>query len=150
MLSFAWGCSRGERGDAAEHKKDPTKESGGLITVLKGRTLADFKMKTIGSAFDSYVFFTKKEWKQTPMQGGQFAIHYTGWVDPATLDDQDGKAGITGKGVDVMFIIDATGAYYVFMVSRVESRSDGKQYAYPVGSSKDILAAIYANRKIDF
>ena len=120
----------------------------GLIEFIRKQKLVNYPSATIGKAFDSYSHVTKKEWKETSMQKGRFAVDFTGWFEPAILNDNDNKDKVAGKGLDVTFIIEPNGSYYVIMVSMIESRSDGKIYRSQSLDIAGMLDKIYANKKI--
>lgn len=126
----------------------------GLVDAIKKGKLANYQSKTIGKAFDSYKYLTKKEWTAKSLKSKHITVDFIGWFepnawfDPNSLTDKDIKDGITGRGINVKFVIEPTGLYYVFMVSKIESKSDGKVYGYELRDNTGILASIYANKKI--
>ena len=126
----------------------------GLVNAIKKGKLANYQSTTIGNAFDSYKYLTKKEWKTSSLKSGQITVDFIGWFepdawfDPNSLTDKDLKDGITGRGINVKFVIEPNGSYYVFMISKIESKSDGKVYGFELQDSAGILANIYANKKI--
>ena len=126
------------------------KENDGLVNAIKKGKLANYQSTTIGIAFDSYKYLTKKEWKSESLKSRHFTVDFTGWFGPDTLNDSDIKNGVTGKGINVKFVINTDGSYYVFMVSKIESSSDGKVSVYELQDSAGILANIYADKKIIF
>ncbi len=128
---------------SAEQPKDS-----GLVKVIKAGRLTNYKSKTIGKAFDSYSYLTKKEWKATALKSKHITVDFFGWFKPESLSGKNVKDGITCRGINVKFVIEPNGAYYVFMVSKIESKSDGKIYGYPLQDINGVLASIYANKKI--
>jgi hypothetical protein len=120
----------------------------GLVNAIKKGKLVNYQSTTIGNAFESYKYLTKKEWKSESLKSRHFTVDFTGWFGPDTLNDSDIKNGVTGKGINVKFVINTDGSYYVFMVSKIESSSDGKVSVYELQDSAGILANIYANKKI--
>jgi len=130
------------------HQVDARTPNAGLINVIKDGKLANFKSATIGSAFDSYKYLTKKDWQAAPLKSGHITVDFTGWFEPNTLNDRDVKDGVTARGLNIKFVIEPNGSYYVFMVSKLESKSDGKIYSSELQDSAGILASIYANKKI--
>ncbi len=122
----------------------------GLVNVIKNGKLVNYQSTTIGNAFDSYKYLTKKEWKTESLKSRHFTVEFIGWFEPDILNEKDIKDGVTGRGLDVKFVINPDGSYYVFMVSKIESKSDGKVYGYELQDSTGILANIYANKKIIF
>lgn len=119
-----------------------------LVDFIKTHKLANFQSNTIGNAFDSYKYLTKKEWKVDSLKSGHFTVDFSGWFEPGTLSDKDIKDGVTGRGLEVKFVINPDGSFYLFMVSKIESQSDGKVYKYQMQDSTGILTSVYANRKI--
>lgn len=147
-------CKKGDAGRSSSMIHGPGSEANtgdaGIVPVLKNGKLANYQSTTIGKAFDSYAYVAKKEWKSEALKGQQFIIDFIGLLDPETLNDNDRKDGVTSRWIDVTFLINADGSYYVFMVSRIESKADGKTYRYQVGDIAGILDKIYANKKIVF
>lgn len=132
----------------AEFSSVEQPKDGGLTKAIKEGRLTDYKSKTIGKAFDSYKYLIKKEWKATIFKSKHVTVDFIGWFKPETLSDKDINDGITGRGINVKFVIEPDGSYYVFMVLKIESKSDGKVYGYQLQDSAGILANIYANKKI--
>ena len=132
------------------------KPNDAIVDVIKKGKLAHDQSTTIGNAFDSYRHFTKKEWKASSLKSQHITVDFIGWFepnawfDPNSLTDKDIKDGITGRGINVKFVIEPNGSYYLFMMSKIESKSDGKIYGYALQDkdSAGILAKIYANKKI--
>ena len=124
------------------------KENDGLVNAIKKGQLVNYQSTTIGNAFDSYKYLTKKEWKSESLKNQYITVDFIGWFESDTLNENDIKAGVTGKGLDVKFVINPDGTYYVIMVSKLEAKSDGKIYGEELKNITDILAKIYANKKI--
>jgi glycine dehydrogenase subunit 1 len=70
--------------------------------------------------------------------------------EPDALTDKDVRNGITGRGLEVIFVVNPDGSYYVFMVSMLEAKSDGNVDRHQLNDIAGILANIYANTKITF
>lgn len=151
-VSLIFGACAKESTNSADKRnvEKPGAETAnaGLVNAIKNGKLANHQSTTIGNAFDSYKYLTKKEWKGASLQSGHFTVDFTGWFEPGTVSDNDIKGGVTGSGINVKFVINPDGSYYVFMVSKIESRSDGKVYGDELQDSAGILASIYANKKI--
>lgn len=122
-------------------KSDPTKT---FATVLKDQKLSGYSDVTIGAAFDAYKHFNKKEWKEEKSQNGKIYIDFIGWRDGNSVESI--KEGVSAKGVAVKFVVTPDGAFYVAMVSKLETRTDGKMSISPLEDKKMILDAIYANK----
>ncbi len=132
---------------------DSTKHDAAVRTLsdaLKDKTMSGYESATIGSAFDGYSHFTKKEWKETAPQHGKIYIDFIGWVDSKTLDSASIRDGISARGVDVKFAINPDGSFFVAMVSKIEAKADGKLYSYPLEESAGVLTRIYANKEMVF
>ena len=163
VLVFTAACTKGgvdssdkkvvENSVQSTEAKTP---NAGLVDAIKKGKLANYQSKTIGNAFDSYKYLTKKEWMASTLKSRHITVDFIGWFepnawfDPNSLTDKDIKNGITGRGINVKFVIEPNGSYYMFMVLKIESRSDGKVYGYELQNSAGILANIYANKKIRF
>lgn len=155
LAFFAGACSKaGKDSSSKQNVEKPAQHSGaettnsGLIDVIKNGKLVNFQSITIGNAFDSYKYLTKKEWKATSLKSHAITVDFTGWFEPGTINDKDKQDGITAKGLNVKFVIEPNGSYYVFMVTKLESKSDGKIYGTELQDNAGILASIYANKKI--
>ena len=118
------------------------------MDFIRKQKLVNYPSTTIGNAFDTYSHVTKKEWKETSMQKGRIAVDFTGWFNPEKSNNNDSKDKISGKGIDVTFIIEPDGSYYVIMVSIIESRPDGKIFRSQSLDIAGMLDKIYANKKI--
>jgi hypothetical protein len=93
---------------------------------------------------------TKKEWKAAVLQSRHVTVDFTGWVERETLSDKDIRDGITGRALEIKFVIEPNGSFYVFMVSKIESKSDGKVYRFQSDDIAGILDNIYANKNSAF
>ena len=124
------------------------KENDGLVSAIKKGKLVNYPSTTIGNAFDSYKYLTKKEWKSESLKNQYITVDFIGWFESDTLNENDIKAGVTGKGLDVKFVINPDGTYYVLMVSKIEAKADGKVYGSELQDSTGILTNIYENKKI--
>ena len=107
-----------------------------LSGIVKNQSLPAYPAMTVGKAFDSYSHLTKKQWKETRGANGTVYIDFSGWLDGKTL------------GVEVKFVIDREGVFFVGMASKLEAMTDGRVFAYPLPDVKAILDSIYANKEI--
>ena len=121
----------------------------GLVDFIKKQKLANFQSTTIGNSFDSYSYVKKKEWKSASLKSGHIAVDFIGWFEPASLSEKDIKAGVTSRGLNVTFVVQPDGAFYVFAVTVVESTVDGKTHRVQSLDSAGALDNIYANKKIN-
>lgn len=139
------GCAKEEKETA-----DKGKQEVGLVDFIKKQKLANFQSNTIGNAFDSYRYLSKKEWRDPQLVSGHYTVDFVGWFEPATVKDEDVKHGVTGRGLEIKFVVNPDGSFYVFMVSTLESKSDGNVYKSQRSDVAGILASIYENKKITF
>lgn len=107
-----------------------------LSGIVKNQSLPAYPAMTVGKAFDSYSHLTKKQWKETHGANGTVYIDFSGWLDGKTL------------GVEVKFVIDREGVFFVGMASKLEAMTDGRVFAYPLPDVKAVLDSIYANKEI--
>lgn len=133
-----------------EVKAREGEEKSGLAEAIKKKTLPAYPAMSIGKAFDSYSHFNKREWRETFVSKGKIYVDFIGWFDTKTLDPQNIKNGISAKGVEIKFVLNPDGPFYVGMASKLEVKTDGKIYAYPLADIKVVLDSIYANREITF
>ncbi len=147
---FGGACSRAgtDSPDKKEGRHGTTEKADiGLVDFVRTHKLANFQSNTIGGAFESYRYLVNKDWKMK-QEGRTFTVSFLGWFEPDALSGEDKKGGVTGKGLEVMFVVEPNGSFYLFMISVIEARSDGKMYRNQIPDSAGILASIYANRKI--
>lgn len=155
---FIAACSNSTSKENAEkaprvHGGDATSANApaeGLVEVVKKQKLLNYQDKTIGQAFGAYQHFSKTEWRETPMPKGKVYIDYIGQNKQGVLDADAIKKGIVATGVEIKFTVLPGGKLFVAMVSKLETKSDGKIYAYPLDDHKRVIDAIYANKVIDF
>lgn len=129
-------------------KDDPNFE---VLSVFKGKKMADFPSSTIGEAFDRYTFLTKKAWSfQRSPQNKNIYIDFVGWFDSKSINNGGKKQSTTGKGLEIKFVVYPDGSFSAAMASILEMKNDGKRYAYPIDGLNDILTKIYANKELKF
>jgi len=155
VIVFSCACTKESPKVSDEQKVEKPAQSNvaeeatnGLVNAIKKGKLVNYQSTTIGNAFESYKYLTKKEWKSESLKNQYITVDFIGWFESDTLNENDIKAGVTGKGLDVKFVINPDGTYYVIMVSKLEAKSDGKVYGSELQDSTGILAKIYANKKI--
>ena len=151
---FLGACTKNETDSQDKHKAGISGQPNGaesttpgLINGIKRGKLVNYQSATIGTAFDSYKYLTSKEWK-LKQQNRYIIVDFVGWFESDTLNEEDIRDGLTGKGINVKFVVEPDGSYYVFMVSKLEAKSDGKIYVSPHDDISGILTKIYANTKI--
>lgn len=154
---FAGACTKDGTDGSAKKNGDKSGQhggaetaNGGLIEFIKKQKLVNYPSATIGSAFDSYKHLEKKEWTLEAQKSGQFTVEFIGWLETAALSYDDVQGGIANRGLDVTFVVETNGSFYVFMVSKIEAGIDGKIYRYQVADVEGILSKIYANKRIIF
>lgn len=125
-------------------------DSVGLDEIVKKNTLPGFPPVPLGKAFSNYTHFTKQEWKETRVANGKSYIDCIGWLDTKKLDVATIKNGISMQGVQFKFVITNEGAFGLSMVSRVEAKTDGNLYFYPLADVKGVMEKIYDNKEIHF
>jgi hypothetical protein len=155
LIVFAGACVNEDRHDNQKVEKSGQQSEAesavvGIVDFIKKQKLVNFKSTTIGHAFDSYRYLTKKEWKAAVLQSRHVTVDFTGWFERETLSDKDIRDGITGRALEIKFVIEPNGSFYVFMVSKIESKSDGKVYRFQSDDIAGILDNIYANKNIAF
>lgn len=123
----------------------------GFAKIVKGAKLVEYPMATIGSAFDNYRFFSKREWKETRSDNGRTYVDFTGWFKKGNLFSFDslGK-GVSAQAVGIKFLVNSDGSFGAVMASRVELKTDGKIYSSPINNLQGILKMIYENTEIKF
>ena len=156
-------CSKGKDAEVAAKKASPTMSVHGdmassanavpgtpIADALKKKKLNAHPSKTIGEAFDSYTFASKKEWRETETKGGKFYIDYICWFDIGPLSAAALKEGVVKRGLEIKFVIHETGDAFIAMATRMDIKSDGKSYSTPIelADIEKIVAAIYENREI--
>lgn len=143
---FAGACTHKPTGAKGNAPVEAAAPQWSVAGVIKGLKLAKFESMTIGNAFDSYKYLKKKEWTWASLKGGEFTVDFIGWAEPT---GEEIKAGLKAKGIDVKFVIEPDGAYYVLMILKLQTGPDGKVSSSPLADTMGILAKIYANDKID-
>lgn len=120
----------------------------GLVGFIKAQKLINYQSDTIGTAFETYKYFTTKEWKEEALKNGRFAVVFLGWTDPRQLKNESDGKRTAPKGLEVRFIVESNGAFYVLMTSVVETGADGRVYRSRVLDTTATLTSIYANEKL--
>lgn len=123
---------------------------GGLVAFVKNQKLVNFPSRTIGHALDHYPHLTKKEWKEVPQKSGHISVVFTGWFDLQPQRENGNANGNSGRGIEVMFLVEPSGAFYVFMVNLLEVRADGVISRHPYPDNAAVLSRIYENERILF
>ncbi|MHB8845676.1 MAG: hypothetical protein ACYC7L_13135 [Nitrospirota bacterium] len=122
----------------------------GLVDFIRKQKLVNYPSATIGKAFDSYSHLMRKEWKETPLKNGRATVDFTAWFEPAVLNNADHKDGAAGTGIDVTFMVEPDGSFYVFLISKIENGTDGKMHRTQALNIAGVLDKIYSNAKYSF
>lgn len=146
VIIVLFACSK--EGQDKGVQKTRTEEPG-LVEVLKEKRLADFQSLTIGEAFDSYSYLTEKVWVTDALKSGHVIVDFRGWFKKSDLNEDDQKRGVRRKGLEVKFVIEPSGAYYVLMVSRLELISEDNIIKSEYPDIKAILSRIYSKQKVE-
>jgi hypothetical protein len=128
----------------------PAEKGEGFVGVVKKQHLPNYPTTSVGTAFEGYRYFTKKEWSESRNTKGTVYVDFSGWLVKSTFDPRSIKDAVAARGVQVKFVIYENGSFGVAMVSKIEAKTDGKLYVYPLENSKALLDSIYANQEIAF
>jgi len=122
-----------------------------LLMSLKGNHLKESPTKTIGEAFDSYKYATKKEWLETATPSAYY-VDYICQLEISPISLVAIKEGVVKRRLEVKFAVHEDGDTYIAMARRVEIKSDGMEHTTIIEPAdiKKIITAIYENREINF
>ncbi len=143
------GCSKEDTAGPEKQQNGATAPNAGLVHFVKNNKLGNFPSRTIGDAFDSYSYLTNKTWSTEQVKGGYFTVHFSGWLEPGARGKKALPEGVTGRGLEVIFVVNLDGSFYLFMMSAFESRADGRIYRNQLPDNGAVLNNIYANKKIE-
>jgi hypothetical protein len=124
-------------------------ENFNFIDVIKRKTLPEYPTIPIGTAFDSFPFFVKKEWKDIRGRNGTVYIDFIGWFD-AKKSATSATSDVSAEGLAAKFVIRRDSTYGLVMMSRLEARADGSVTAYPLEDFKGVLEQLYGKKEIRF
>ncbi len=124
-------------------------EPQGFIGIVTSQKLPLSNTKTIGAAFGDYRYFKSRQWKETRNNAGKVYVDFQGLFEnePIVASIKD---GVSRQGVEVKFVVEPNGNFYVGMVSRIDVMNDGMMRISPLGDGKKIVEMIYDNREITF
>lgn len=134
-------------GTGAETK--PSDQPQGFVGIVTSQKLPPSNTRTIGTAFDEYRYFSSREWKETRNAAGKVYVDFKGLFTSAPIA-KSVKDGVSRQGVEVKFVVEPNGNFYVGMISRIDIMADGKMYLYPMGDGTKIVEMIYDNKEIAF
>ncbi len=120
----------------------------GFVGIVRDQKLPIAADRTIGAAFEAYRYFGSREWKETRNAAGKVYVDFKGLFTGTPLE-KSVKDGVIRQGVEVKFVIEQNGNFYVAMVSRIDVTSDGRMTLYPM-EGKELIERIYANKEITF
>lgn len=130
---------------------DSSKQVGpqGFVGIVARQKLPPSDAKTIGEVFEEYRYFSSREWKETPNATGRVYVDFKGLFErePITKSIKD---GVVRQGLEVKFVVEPTGNFYIAMVSRIDIKADGKMYLSPLEDGKKLVEMMYANKEIHF
>lgn len=123
-----------------------------VLKSLKDNHLEVSSTKTIGEAFDSYKYATKKEWRETAVANGPYYIDYICWLDISPVSSVALKTGIVKRAMEIKFAVREDGETYISLVTLTDTKTDGMIYTTHVDPPgiKKIVTAVYENREIVF
>ena len=121
-----------------------------VAEAIKKKTMPAFPSMSIGTALDGYSHFTKHEWKETRTDSEKYYIDCIGWLDTKSMGIASLKNSVSQVGVAVKFVVMQDGTFGLAMVSKLEAKTDGNVYSYPLEDAKGILEKIYGNKEIRF
>lgn len=148
LLTLTFGaCDSADKAGVQDHVRNG--EDQGLVGVVKNGSLINFQSKSIGNAFDTYSHLTKKEWKTGQLSTGHMTVDFTGWLGSRLRDDKDRQNGITDRGLEVKFVFNLDGSFYLFTIFALDLKSDGTVDRAQLTDISGILANIYGDKKID-
>ncbi len=121
-----------------------------LADTIREQKLPDFGTTSIGTVFDRYEYFDSREWKETKNSVNKVYVDFRGLFKSKSLNIKVINKGISREGVEVKFVVEPDGAFYLAMVSKIEITLDGKMMRFPREDGKRILEQIYRNRELTF
>jgi hypothetical protein len=133
------------------YKTTPVDVGTPIADSLKKKTLELDSSRTVGDAFDSYKFATKKEWLETGTKGATY-VDYICWFSVNPLSVAALKEGLVKKGLNLKFVIHESGEAYIVIAKKIEVKSDGNTYFSPIEMDDAVkyVKAIYDNKEIAF
>jgi hypothetical protein len=158
LVAMVFACTKTADKGLTNSEKGSPKERGPIfsenenfnfIEVIKRKTLPEYPTIPIGTGFDSFPFFVKKEWKDTLAPNRTVYIDFIGWFDarkPVTSVTSD----VSAEGLAAKFVIRRDSTYGLVMMSRLEARADGSVTAYPLEDFKGVLKQLYGKKEIRF
>ena len=121
-----------------------------LADTIREQQLPDFGTTSIGTVFDRYEYFDSREWKETKNSANKVYVDFRGLFTNTSFNIKAINKGISREGVEVKFVVEPDGAFYLAMVSKIEITLDGKMMRFPREDGKRILEQLYRNRALTF
>ena len=131
---------------------DPALMNRVIVDALKNRTLSFNTSKTIGEAFDSYQYSTKKIWREVHTVSGPYFVDCTLSFPVHPLSMLSFKEQLVVRKLEIKFAVHETGESYIAMITRFDTKTDGMIYThrYSPLEIEQIVKAVYENREITF
>ncbi len=161
-LSFAclFGCTKETEKSPANSSRvvsphsvgaDSKKPDGpqGFVGIVINQKLDPSNSKTIGAVFEEYRYFKSREWKETRNTAGKVYVDFKGMFSNTPIA-KSLKDGVSRQGVEVKFVVEPNGNFYVGMISRIDVKTDGMMSLYPLEDGDKIIKMIYDNKEISF
>ncbi|HEY6872944.1 MAG TPA: hypothetical protein VI298_09490 [Geobacteraceae bacterium] len=155
-FSFA-GCNKADSDATKKAGNDNAKPAAqgadvkrdGYVGVIQGATLDKLQKNTIGGAFAGYRYFATRDWNESKTKDGKIVVDFYGQLDKVTFTDRDRSAGLIGRALDIKFVINDQGAFWIDSISRYDNKPGGME-SYAVADFGSVLPKIYANEVIRF
>lgn len=93
-----------------------------------------------------------REWQEVPGKDGKYFVDYICWLNESAVSPARKQEGIIKIGLDVKFVVQNNGDFFVAMVSRLQMRADGQALAEPFEPAviKRVMDAIYSEKELSF
>jgi len=124
------------------------KEDPGMVGVIKRKVFDENKSKSVGKAMDEYQYFTSREWKETAAQNGTIYVDFIGGLDQKVISAASRQEGVIARTVNVKFVVKMDGTCFVGVITKYDTKTDGKVYPLPVTDVAGVMNAIYANKEL--
>jgi len=148
------GCAKveGKKKDSENTKKaarGADVKIDGYVGVIQSATLDPLKSNTIGDAFAGYRYFATKQWHESKTMNGT-VVDFYGQLDSTTFSERDRSAGLAARTLDIKFVINDEGSFWIDSISRYDNKPGGRIESYTVADFGSVLPKIYANEVISF
>lgn len=144
-LIIALGACTREEARKPDERNVP---NAGLINVIKNGKLMHYPQTTIGTAFDSYRYLARKEWKAERQVSGIVMVYFTGWFKSDLVDEKARREGVSERGLEVTFVINSDGSYYLLAIAALDAAADGTRKRRELTDAAAVIEQIYGNRQV--